>query len=576
MTSLDAALAKCRSHIVFIGLFSAGINLLYFTPVIYMLQLYDRVIPTRSVATLVYLSLLGAIALLVMAALDTARQRLFARMATRLERLLADSVIRESLADRADGSARSSPRDLDHLRNALTGPGMLALVDLPWLPLFLLAVLLIHPALALLVLIGSMVLVAFTLYTQRRMVADQTVADEMGQFAQARMEFSSVHAGTLKALGMQEAMGNALSSDRWVAAQLSMRANIRGASLASFARFLRMFLQSAVLGFGGYLSILGEISVSAVFAGSILGARTLQPLDQLIGSWKALSQGRGAFRRLKVLLGRSQQGQDHATTKPLVPLVATANLVVSLDETAPPIVKGVDLHVSPGQIVGIIGPSGAGKSTLLKTLAGVLQSSDGEISISGRTLAEWPSELLGRQLGYLAQDVALFQGTVFDNISRFARYRHEPVASVAEETVIAAMMVGAHHFIEQLPGGYQYQLGVNGQGLSGGQSQRVALARAFYGQPRLLLLDEPNANLDHDGERALMHALDLMRQRGNSAVVVAQRTSILEVCDRVILMMAGGIVIDSTLDEVVRMTGIQLPNRDKDGEAVATVAGMVG
>lgn len=555
MLSVKTLISTCRTHLIFIGLFSGGINLLYFTPVLYMLQIYDRIIPSRGFDTLIFLSILALGALGVMAMLETARQRLLARMSTRIERLMSDQVICISFREHAGRTGTIHARDLDTLRVVLTGPGMLALLDLPWLPLFLFTVFLVHPYLGLLVLIGSLGLAGMSLLAQRRMVTDLQSAELITKYANARIDAALVRSDTAVALGMADNLAHSLAGERWLGATVALKANLGGATLASLAKSMRIGMQCAVLGLGGLLAILGDVNPSAVFAGSILGARTLQPMDQLIASWKSLAQGREAYRRLK-------QSIDAAPAEARAvsgPGISVRDLDVALAPDADPIVQDASFDVAPGEIVGIIGPSGAGKSTLLKALAGIATVQGGSIVIGGEAIVGDPSAPARAEIGYLPQTVDLLHGSVFDNISRFERYSGRDITRTTEDAVLAAMAVGAHDFITDLRGAYQYEVGVDGTGLSGGQAQRIGLARAFYRWPPVLLLDEPNANLDGPGEQQLIAALGEARRRGASAVFVAQRTSLLAVCDRVILMSNGRIALDSALDEVLRITGIELP-----------------
>lgn len=556
MVSIQSVIRACRRHILFVGLFSAGINLLYFTPVLYMLQIYDRIIPSRGFETLAFLSLLAVMALAVMGALEAARQRLLARMATRIERLLSDQVIELAFDERASGRGGIHARDLDAFRSALTGPGMLAVLDLPWLPLFLLAVFLVHPYLGLLVLCGSLLLLGISLISQRRMVADIAQGEMITKYANYRIDGALAHAGTAVSMGMARPLAQSLGSDRWIGATSALRANLRGAALSSLAKSTRIGMQCAVLGLGGLLAILGDVNPSAVFAGSILGARALQPMDQLIASWKSLAQGREAFERLKGSIAAAPSRQEASDGAGLT----AAGASFALEPGGRTIVHGIDLAVSPGEIVGVIGPSGAGKSTMLKGLAGIAPLIAGEVRIGDGNDQEGTRP----NIGYLPQSIDLFAGSVFDNISRFERFSGRDIAEIAEDAVLAAMAIGAHHFIAALPDAYQHQLGENGQGLSGGQGQRIGLARALYGAPPVLLLDEPNANLDPAGEKALMAALEKVRQAGGSVVFVVQRTGLLQICDRVVLMANGRIALDSSLEEVLQITGIEPPDRTQN------------
>jgi PrtD family type I secretion system ABC transporter len=556
---LQTIVQQCRRHVIYAALFSAGISLLYFTPILYMLQVYDRIIPTRGIETLLYITVLAAFALLVMAGLEAARQRIMARMAVRIERLLASAVILRIFAERSRGASAPGGRTLDALRAAIASPGAIAVFDTPWAPLFLLAVFLIHPILGVFVLGGAIVLIVYTIFSQSRVVRAQTHADEVSGRVNTLTDISAPLAGVSRALGFEGALAARHVEERWQAAKRSFEANSGAAAMSSVSRFLRMALQSGVLGLGAWLAIERQIAPSAIFAASILGARCLQPIDQLIGNWRTLVQGWAAYRRLETLL-RVPSRETHATLLPRpLGLLSASKLVVAAPDGRSMIIKGVDLRLAPGEIVGLIGPSGAGKSTLAQTLVGALPVQAGEVRIDGADLRQWNPDVLGKFIGYVPQGTALFEGSVADNISRFARWNGADAEMISHNAVAAARAAGAHDMILHLPGGYDTMIGPNGRGLSGGQAQRIALARALYGDPPILVLDEPNAYLDGDGEKALIDAVTAARDRNASVLLIVQRSGFIKHCNRVVVLINGKIAFEGPPDEALARTGGRPP-----------------
>jgi len=544
-------LQACKSHLLLAAGFSAAVNLLYFAPPLYMMQVYDRVIPTRGSLTLLFVSLIGAFALISLALLDGLRQGLLARMAARLDRLLSQPVILAQFAGRAGGALAAGVRQLDTFRVAVTGPGALAALDAPWAPLFLITVFVIHPILGVFVALGAVLLLAVTAVSQVRLRADLTAADRAAAIAAGRTEASAALAGPSRALGMQEALALKHASERSDAAVRAFAANTAAASVSSFTKFLRMFLQSGVLGVGALLAIDGLISPGAVFAASILSARALQPVEQLVGGWRSLIQGWAAFTQLQSALGQLDAEGPRTPLPAPAAKIEAEGLVVAASDGKTALVKGVTLRVNPKEIVALLGPSGAGKSTLAQALVGALPSHAGVVRVDGADIRHWDAEQLGRHLGYLPQDVGLFEGSISDNISRFRFWRGESKEALGPRVVAAAKEAGAHDMILRLPGGYDTLLGPGGRGVSGGQAQRIALARALFDDPAVLVLDEPNAFLDAEGEQALLKALDGVRQRGGAAIVIAQRVGVLAACDRIVVLKDGRVEMDGPRDQVL-------------------------
>lgn len=545
---LRDALQACRRHIGFVLLFSAVLNLLYLAPSIYMLQVYDRVLTSGGILTLIYLSLVLVAALGTLAFLDGSRVRLLAAMAKRLDRIVSPHVLRAALQreGRAAAGAAQPLREFDTLRSALTGQPALAAVDAPWTPIYIAVCFIIHPAIGALALFGGILLVAIAYVNQvamhRNLHANEQATGAMYQLQAA----DSAQGETARALGMHEALVRRQLNTRHAMTEATHKAGRSGAVYSSSTRFLRLLLQSASLGLGAYLAINQQISSGAIIAASILTSRAFAPLELIVGAWRQFEQGRGAYRILTDVL-KTQEGQRDFTQLP----APQANISVegvgvrTMDRI---LLNGISFRMNPGMIVGVIGPSGAGKTTLMRIVAGAANPDAGTVRIDGAKLTDWPTEKLGRHIGYLPQDVALFAGTIGDNIARFED-RANP--GVDEAIVEAAKAAGVHELVLTLSQGYDTEIDPNGRGLSAGQAQRVALARALYRKPMLLVLDEPNAHLDSDGEIALITALKEARDRNAAALVVAHRTNFMSIADALLVIRDGKIEMYGPRDQVM-------------------------
>lgn len=550
---LRDALQACRRHIGFVLLFSAVLNLLYLAPSIYMLQVYDRVLTSGGILTLIYLSLVLVAALGTLAFLDGSRVRLLAAMAKRLDRIVSPYVLRAALQreGRAAAGAAQPLREFDTLRSALTGQPALAAVDAPWTPIYIAVCFIIHPAIGALALFGGILLVAIAYVNQvamhRNLHANEQATGAMYQLQAA----DSAQGETARALGMHEALVRRQLNTRHAMTDATHKAGRSGAVYSSSTRFLRLLLQSASLGLGAYLAVNQQISSGAIIAASILTSRAFAPLELIVGAWRQFEQGRGAYRILTDVL-KTQEGQRDFTQLP-APQANVSVEGVGVRTMDRILLNGISFRMNPGMIVGVIGPSGAGKTTLMRVVAGAANPDAGAVRIDGAKLTDWPSEKLGRHIGYLPQEVALFSGTIGDNIARFED-RANP--GVDEAIVEAAKAAGVHELVLTLSQGYDTEIGPNGRGLSAGQAQRVALARALYRKPMLLVLDEPNAHLDSDGEVALINALKEARDRNAAALVVAHRTNFMSIADALLVIRDGKIEMYGPRDQVMaKLTG---------------------
>lgn len=560
---MEAALRACRRHFLYAFTFSALLNLLFIVPMLYMLQVYDRVIPTSGGTTLFFLTLVLLFALATLALLDTVRSRLLVRASVRLDRIFAVTIMDATLNRPELSSQRISKqalREFDVLRQVLTGPAIVSLFDAPWVPIYVLVAFLIHPWAGVLALFGALISV-FLAWRSEKVTSDPLRrANEAAGRSYAAYEFTLNSADVVRSLGLRRALVAGLLHDRNATMNLQSEAGLASSKLAALSRFVRLALQSLGLGLGALLAIEGKVSPGAVFACSFIIGRALQPIDQLVGSWRFIVQARGAYNTLKDLFTETRP--DIALTQLPAPQgkLQVEALTVA-DPTGRVIIGNVSFAVETGELIAIVGPSGAGKSTLVRALAGATLPSAGIIRIDGADQRNWDAERLAIYFGYLPQEPSLFAGTIKDNISRFAARLGEDRQSVDEAAVAAARQAGAHELILQLPGGYDYPLGLGGRGLSAGQAQRIALARALFRDPQYLILDEPNANLDAEGDQQLVTTLETLKKSGKTILIVAHRLSVLPIVDKLLVMQDGRLRMFGPREEVLKQIRPPAPAR---------------
>jgi ATP-binding cassette subfamily C protein len=540
-TPLRQAFRACRRHFVGAAVFSALLNLLYLSPTIYMLQVYDRVVPTQGQTTLLFLTLVFTFAVGTLAALDFVRTRLLVRASARLDRKLSPQVIGALLSQPNSGGPRSSAalREFDTLRSTMTGVGVLALFDAPWTPIYIFVCFCIHWSLGFLALGGSAVLLVLTFLNEKATKPRLQKANEAATRLYSSVDASAVSGGVLRALGMRRAMVSRHLEEREESTRLSSEASFAGGTYMTLTKFFRLLLQSTALGLGAFLAIKQQISPGSIFAASLLVTRALAPIEQVMGGWKSMVQARGAFKVLQDLFAKS----DHTRTATALPSLRGAiqlERVVALTPQRDRVVLGdVSFRLRPGESLGVIGPSGAGKSTLLKLMAGALKPVQGAIRFDGADAKDWNEEQLASHIGYVPQDPTLLKGTVKENIARFRTHLGGDPAAIDQEVVRAAQACGAHEMILRLAHGYDTELTWGGAGLSAGQAQRIALARALFGRPSVVILDEPNAHLDSDGEADLVEALAKLKQEEVTVVIVAHRTGVLNNVDTLLILREG-------------------------------------
>lgn len=531
-----------------VGIMSAFVNVLTLTGTIYMLEVYDRVLPSRSIPTLIGLSIIVIGLFLLQGVLEFVRGRVLSNIGASLDESFGgrvyDTILRLPLVTRTGGDGLQPLRDLDQVRSFMSSNGPTALFDLPWMPLYLIICFIFHWWIGVTALVGSAILIALTLTAER---LTKTPARESQSLLAARnslTESTRRNAEVIRAMGMNRRL-----NQRWISTHLNhLDANLRASDIAgglgAMSRTLRMMLQSLILGVGAYLAIHQEVSSGAIIACSVLLSRALQPVELSIAHWKPFLTARQSWSRLTALLQQLPEEQE-----PMLLPEPRVGLRVENISVVPPgdrrlIVQDVSFSVNRGQGLGVIGPSASGKSSLIRALTGVWPVVRGSIRLDGAALDQWSPVQLGRHVGYLPQDIELFEGTIAENISRF-----DPEAK-SEDIIEAATQAGVHDMILRLPNGYETKLGEGAVALSAGQRQRVGLARALYGKPFLVVLDEPNSNLDNAGEEALAVAMMSVRQRGGIVIVVAHRPSALGAVDQVLVMNEGRMQAFGPKDEV--------------------------
>jgi PrtD family type I secretion system ABC transporter len=551
------AFAACRQHFVAAAVFSALVNILYLAPTIYMMQVYDRVVPTGGVLTLFWITVIVALAIGCLSALDMVRSRLMLRASLRLNRQLAAPILDRLLArakGNADPAAAQAMRDFDSFRGTIASPSAIALFDIPWTPLYFVVAFIIHPALGLMILGAGMVLLGLALLNERATKKSAAAGHTAMAAAYARQEAMFDKAEIVRALGMRRALVARQIEDRREGLEASANTQLTATRYTGLVKFARMFLQSLALGVGAWLAINAEISVGAIIAASVLLARALQPIEQMVQAWPAIGQARQAKASIEALFRSTDNLVGDRVALPTPEgYVELSNISLRSPDNSALILRGVSTWLLPGEVLGVIGPSGAGKTTLARIAAGAVPPDGGEVRIDEAQYGDWDAEGLAMHIGYLPQEPTLLPGTIGENISRFAAGRGEHAVDIDNKVTRAAIAAGIHDLILHLPGGYNAQIGDGGLRLSGGQAQRIALARALYGDPKVLILDEPNAALDSQGEEALNEAIADAKRRQTAIMIVTHRQSALRDADRLAVLKNGVIEYQGPRGEVMEL-----------------------
>lgn len=546
-TDLQRALKACRSSFVSVGFFSMFVNLLMLVPPMYMLQVYDRVLTTQSGETLLMLTLVVVFLFMVMGGLELVRSRILVRVGNRLDTninsRLYSAMFRRSVVTQGQQSAQPL-NDLTSLRQFLTGNGLFAFFDAPWVPIYLGVLFLFHPWLGMFATGAGIILLALAIANEKATKGLLAEANSEHIKAQDLANSNLRNAEVLHAMGMLPGiMGRWADKHHEFLAKQS-QASDRAGALTNASKVLRMLFQSMILGLGAYLVLQAEMTAGMMIAGSIIMGRALGPIDQMIGSWKGFVSARGAYGRLNELLTQIPE-ENRRMSLP----APRGDLAVESVAAAPPgvrmaTIRGVNFAVPEGEHVGIIGPSAAGKSTLARVLLGIWPAQVGSVRLDGAEVGQYNRDELGPHVGYLPQDIELFDGTISENIARFGEVN-------AEKVVKAARKAGVHEMILELPNGYDTYISSTSGALSGGQRQRVGLARALYGDPIFIVLDEPNSNLDDAGERSLSQTIAQLKQEGATLFVISHRTSVLKNMDKLLVMKEGQVSAFGPRDQVM-------------------------
>jgi len=546
--SLMAALKACKGSFISVGFFSFFVNALMLVPSFYMLQVYGRVVTSGSIPTLVMLTLIMTILLGTMGSLEWVRSRIMVRLSTRLDVLLSRDLYRASFRKALDSGgmdASAQPlNDLTGLRQFLTGNGLFAFFDTPWLPVYIGVMFLFHPWYGWFAIACAIVLLVLAVVNEK--LTGKAIAEANRQNIAANLHTNKTlrNAEVIESMGMLETLMGRWGERQRQVLLLQSQASDKGGMVTSFSKTFRMLSQSLILGLGAYLAVEHEINPGLMIAGSILLGRALAPIDLMIGSWKGFISARSQYARLNDILDEQQAEPQRMSLPAPEGHVLVENLIVSAPGSKAPILKNVSFAVPAGSVVGVIGPSASGKSTLARALLGVWAPQHGVVRLDGADINNWDKRELGPYVGYLPQDIELFEGSISENIARFREVDPEKV-------IQAAKTAGVHEMILQLQEGYDTVIGTAGVNLSGGQRQRIGLARAIYGNPRLIILDEPNSNLDEVGERALALAIQQLKATGATVFIITHRTSILAQLDRLLVLSNGAIALYGPREKVM-------------------------
>lgn len=540
-------LAKFKSAFRTVGVFSAIINLIMLVPSLYMLQVYDRVLPSRNEITLLMLTLMMLVAYLIMSALEFVRSFILIRIGARLDMTMNKRVYTaafEQNLKNGGGNAGQALSDLTTIRQFLTGSALFAFFDAPWFPIYLVVIFLFEPSLGVFALVGVAILIVLAYVNEvvsRKPLAE---ANSMAIISSNLATNNLRNAEVIESMGMLPNL-----QARWYKLHsrflsLQAEASEKSGIVSALTKFVRVALQSLVLGYGALLAVEGKITPGMMIAASILMGKALSPVEQVIGVWKSWSSTRSAYMRLDDLLTTNPPRQAGMALPKPVGAMTIESVTAAPPRSKVAVLKNLTFAIEPGDVLGIIGPSGSGKSTLARLLVGVWPAAAGKVRLDGADIYHWNKDELGPHMGYLPQDIELFAGTVSENIARFGEIDPEKV-------IIAAQHAGVHDMILHLPQGYDTVLGDSGAGLSGGQKQRLGLARALYGDPSFIVLDEPNSNLDDVGEAALVAAINELRRAGKTIVLITHRTSIISITNKLLLLRDGVSQMFGPTDQVL-------------------------
>ncbi len=548
------ALRGARQYFGYVALFSAAINLLMLVPIIYMLQVYDRVISSGSLPTLSMLTLLLVALLLAMGGFEWVRSRILIACSNRIERILrrrvSEASLRRSLS--FGGSNAQAYADLTGLRQFMTGNGLFALFDAPWFPIYIAVMFLFHPWFGVAGLIAGSIMVCLAFVNEavssKRLQEANALSNQISLDIAGNLRFADV----IYAMGMENNIRQRQEGQFDEVLNLQTEASRRSGMLANISKTFRITVQSLILGLGAFLALRQEITPGMMIAGSLLLGRALAPVDQLVNNWKGFAIARAQYDRLDQLLAAIPAELNHMSLPAPLGNLSAEQIVVVPPGAKLPSIRGVSMQLEAGEVLGIVGPSASGKSSLARALLGIWPTLSGKVRLDGAEIQGWDREELGVYIGYLPQEIGLLDGKISENICRFG-------AIDSERIVSAAKLAGVHELILRLPQGYDTEIRNQGYSFSGGQRQRIALARAMYGEPKVLVLDEPNSNLDELGERELIAAIQRIRARHCTVILITHRASILQTVDRIMVMREGQIAALGPRDRVLAELKVPVP-----------------
>lgn len=560
-------LLRFANHFLYVGLFSLVSNLLQLAPSLYMLQVYDRVINSRSVETLVMLTILLAVLLLTALGLDAVRSRLLVGINAKLDDMLSEDILRGMIG--LDGSqiGKSYPyglKDMGVLRTFLTGTGIFAIFDAPWFPIYMLILYYMHPVLFVVTLCGAVVMIILALLNEKVSREPLKEANRHGRDASRYVDISLRNREVINAMGMFKGVLKNWQKYNSQSIGYQTLASKKAGLVTNMSKFARQFLQSIMLGVGAYLVLKNEATGGIMIAGSIIAGKALGPIDLAISGWKSFVEARQAYNRLSEFMDTMNAKAEQMDLLAPQGRVVLENVFFNIGQRS--VIKAMSFDLQPGETLGIIGPSAAGKSTVARLMVGVYKPTVGAVRLDGADLSHWQKDKIGQHIGYLPQDIELFPGTVAENIARLQEVDSQKV-------IQAAMIAGCHEMILRLPNGYDTDIGEAGTMLSGGQRQRVGIARAFYGLPKLIVMDEPNSNLDTEGEQALLNAILIAKKAKLTAVVISHKLNILSIVDKILLVTDGMVKLYGPRDEVLKQLMPQQPQTQMQSNTQAGGAG---
>ncbi len=547
-SDLQEALKLCKGAFIAAAGFSMVINLMMLTPTIYMLQLYDRVLSSRSESTLVMMTLIVIAIYLTQGALEWVRSQLLVRVSARLETLLNKRLYKvaykQSLYSGGQMASSQPLDDLTSLRQFLTGNGLFAFFDAPWMPFYIAVMFIFHPTYGWTAVFSIIILTILAIVNEKMTSKILAEANSLAISGRVLLNKNLKNAEVVESMGMLDNIQQRWLEGSYKILSLQAIASSRAGLLTALSKMLRVLLQSLILGLGAYLAIKQEITPGLMIAGSILLGRALAPIDMLIGNWKGFILARAQYARLNNLLQQIPEDKDKMSLPDPKGNILAEQVVIVPPGSKTPVIKGISFAIAQGDSVGVIGPSGAGKSTLLRGLLGIWPTSNGKFRLDGADVFAWDRIELGPHIGYLPQDIELFDGTISENIARFGQIDPQKV-------VEAAQMADVHELILRLPEGYDTLIGASGGNLSGGQRQRVGLARALYGNPKVVVLDEPNSNLDEQGEIALANAIRRLKEKQVTVIIVTHRNNILGQLDKLLILNDGLLALYGPRNDVI-------------------------